>query len=139
YRPVVMASYALNYAWGGEDPTGYHLVNVVLHAANSAMVFLLVEELFPGRALAFLCALLFALHPLRTEAVASIVGRAESLAAFFMLAAWLGYVRGRRRPGLTARLLPPVAFALAALTKESSLAFVALLPVTDFLMGKEPL
>jgi len=135
YRPVVMLTYAINYAVDGEDPTGYHLFNVVLHALNGILIFFLLEELFSRRPLSFLSALLFVLHPIRTEGVASIVGRAESLSAFFILAAWWAYVRQRKEGGARWLTLSLVSFFLAVLSKESAFSFIALLPLTDFLLG----
>ena len=126
---MVMLSYALNYAVGELDPAGYHLVNVLLHAANAALVFLIIEELFANRVFAVWSGLLFALHPIRTEAVAYVVGRAETLAALFFLAAWWCYLR--RRPAAGA-----AAFLAAVLSKESAFTFVAVLPLSDYIAGR---
>jgi hypothetical protein len=136
YRPLVMLSYAVNYSVGGEDPTGYHLVNVLLHAVNGILVFFLLENLFSRRPLSFLAALLFVLHPIRTEGVASIVGRAESLSTCFALAAWLLYVRHKKSGRHLLLWLSAAVFLLAVLSKESTFAFVALLPLTDYLLRK---
>jgi tetratricopeptide (TPR) repeat protein len=135
YRPVVMLTYAVNYAVDGEDPTGYHLFNVVVHALNGILLFFLIEELVSRRPLSFLSALLFILHPIRTEGVASIVGRAESLSAFFILAGWWAYVRQRKEGGPRWLALSLASFLLAVLCKESAFSFIALLPLADFLLG----
>jgi hypothetical protein len=132
YRPVVMVSYALNYAWGGEDPRGYHLVNILLHAANDALVFALLQSLFRMTSLAFLTSILFVLHPIRTEGVASLVGRAECLSTFFVLAAWMAYGKAARSARRRWLLLSAGCFCLAVLTKESAFSFLALLPLTDY-------
>ena len=95
----------------------------------------MLEELFSRRPLSFLGALLFVLHPIRTEGVASIVGRAESLSAFFILSGWWAYVRQRKDGGAGWLGLSAVLFLLAILSKESAFSFVALLPLTDFLLG----
>jgi len=124
YRPMVMFSYAVNYALSGPDPFAYHLVNVLLHAANSTLVWLIVVELFGDRRFAFWSGLLFALHPIRTEAVAYVAGRAETLAAFFFLAAWWLYLKKRLAPAAAA-------FLLAVLSKESAFTFLAVLPISD--------
>ncbi len=129
YRPVVVWSYALNYAVGQSDPWGYHLVNVLLHALNAVLVFLIVQELFGQGTFAFWSGLLFALHPIHTEAVAYVVGRAECLAALFFLAAWWCYLRGRWAAAAGA-------FLLAALSKESALTFLAVPVLSDLVRGK---
>jgi tetratricopeptide (TPR) repeat protein len=84
-----------------------------------------------------LSALLFVLHPIRTEGVASIVGRAECLSAFFIFIAWWAYVRGKKsRPGIWISV-SVFSFILATLTKESAYAFILLLPLTDFASAEE--
>jgi tetratricopeptide (TPR) repeat protein len=135
YRPVVMLSYAVDYALNGEDPSGYHVMNILIHALNGILVFFLLEELFARRMLSLLTALFFVLHPIRTEAVASIVGRAESLSACFVLVAWLLYIRHCKTGRIRWLGLSAAVFVLAVLSKESALAFVALLPATDFILG----
>lgn len=131
YRPLVMLSYACNYAAGGLNPWGYHLANILLHALNAALVLLIVQDLFQDRAFAFWSGLLFALHPIRTEAVAYVAGRAESLAALFFLLAWWYYLR--RRIALSA-----IAFLLAVLSKESAFTFLAAPLLTDWLARRRP-
>jgi len=136
YRPVVMLSYAVDYVLNGENPSGFHVTNILIHALNGILVFFLLEELFARRLLSLLTALFFVLHPIRTEAVASVVGRAESLSACFVLAAWLLYIRHCKSGRIRWLSLSIALFVLAVLSKESAFAFVALLPVTDFILGK---
>lgn len=137
YRPIVMFTYALNYVLDGEDPQGYHLLNVLLHAANGVLVYLVLQALFSRREISFLTALLFALHPIRTEGVASVVGRAEVLSAFFMLLSWYAYLKNRKERGFGWLWLSSGLFLLAALSKESAVIFVALLPLTDFVLHRQ--
>ncbi len=136
YRPIVMLSYALNYALDGEDTQGYHLVNVLLHAANGILVYLILQALFLRPELSLLSALMFVMHPIRTEAVASVVGRAESLSAFFVLLAWWAYLRHMRLRRAGWLWVSAGSFVLAALTKESALSFVLLLPLTDYMLSR---
>jgi hypothetical protein len=105
YRPVTSLSFTLEWMAFGDDPLGYHLLNLVFHALVSLLVFLLLLEV--GAVLPALAGgVLFAVHPLHTEAVANVVGRAELYSAFFYLAACLLYWRGgdwkgwRRAPRL---------------------------------------
>jgi tetratricopeptide (TPR) repeat protein len=88
YRPVATLSYAWNHRLHGLEPFGYHLVNVLLHAAVSVLLVLVALEVLPLAA-ATLAGLLFAAHPIHVEAVANVVGRAELLAALGVLVAWL--------------------------------------------------
>ncbi|XP_026167362.1 protein O-mannosyl-transferase TMTC2 isoform X2 [Mastacembelus armatus] len=93
YRPLCTLSFRLNHAVGGLEPWGYHLVNVVFHGAVT-FLFTSLARLLLGRGLwSLLAGLLFASHPIHTEAVAGIVGRADEGAALFFLLSLLCYIR----------------------------------------------
>ena len=96
YRPVTTASFLLNYAvlGNGESPAGYHWVNFLLHVVNVWLVFALAHRLFRARSAAFIAAAVWAVHPVTTEAVTNIGGRADLLAAFAVLSGLLCYLRG---------------------------------------------
>jgi tetratricopeptide (TPR) repeat protein len=96
YRPVTTLSYLLNYAvlGDGPDPAGYHWVNLALHGVNVSLVYALGVLVFGGPALALPIAAIWGLHPLLTEAVTNIVGRADLLAAFGVLAGLLCHAKG---------------------------------------------
>jgi Flp pilus assembly protein TadD len=122
YRPVTLLTYALNYAFGGSNVVGYHLVNVALHVLCSLAV-LELARLFVGRSRAgaaapLVAALLFALHPVHVEAVTAMVGRAEVLAALGSLGClYLTCTRRRSWWRLGAAL---VVLALGVLSKENA-------------------
>lgn len=94
YRPVTSALLALEWEWFGGDATGFHAINVGLHAVVSLLVFFLLSSVLPVLG-AGVGAGLFAVHPVHSEAVANVVGMAELLSALFLLSACLLYVRGR--------------------------------------------
>ena len=140
YRPLIILSYALNYALAGLAPFPYHLVNVLLHAGNCALVYLLVLALFRTRALALAAAAAFALHPIHTEAVANVVGRAELLANAFLFLSWLWYLRwdeGAARLKRRWLAASVAAFALAIFTKEHAIGLIGLLVLTDLVRASE--
>ena len=97
FRPVTFATLAFNWAVGGNEPLAYHLFNLLMQAGVVWLMFLLMREIFGvspnGKTIAFVASLLFAVHPIHTEAVASVMGRAEMLAAGFLLAAWILHMR----------------------------------------------
>ena len=129
YRPVDLLSFAANWMIHGRYLFGYHAVNVALHVANTWLLFFLFRRRF-GETTAGIAALLFAVLPVHVEAVTSIVGRAEVLAAFFVLLAFFAAARARRR----GRRIPAAAwglYLLAILTKESAVVFPALLFLDD--------
>jgi len=133
FRPVAFATLALNWAIGGAEPFGYHLLNLLLHAGATWLLYILLQELlgdFPeGKTVAFAAALLYAVHPIHTEAVAWVVGRAELLAAGFLFAGWILHLRDRTVASLAC-------FALAVLSKESAVAFFPLVLLGDYVIGK---
>ncbi|MGB7848341.1 MAG: tetratricopeptide repeat protein [Candidatus Acidiferrum sp.] len=133
FRPLTFATFALNWASGGTTVWGYHLVNLLLHSAVTLFLFLVLKELLEtvpqGTTVAWVAALLFAVHPIHTETVASIVGRSESLAVGFLLAAWLLHLHDRLIPAL-------VCFVLALLAKESAVTFLPLALAGDYARGK---
>lgn len=103
-RGLSKLSFTVNYAIGGLDVTGYHLFNLLVHAVNAVLVYLLCCALFfmPPREgsgfprsfemIPFFTALLFAIHPLQTQTVVYIAQRMESLAAMFVLLGLLCFV-----------------------------------------------
>jgi len=153
YIPVTRLTWSLNYVLGGMDPWGYHLVNVLLHAANAAIFYLVARRLLAAAigdgaqrdrhephlgAAAAVAALVFGVHPLRVEPVAWITGRADVLCTTFALLAVWAYLRGVEgggpaRPG--AVLISTAAFAAALLSKGAALP----LPAALFLLDVYPL
>ena len=87
YRPLVLVSYAVQYAMHGLSPAGYTIVNIALHAAVSVLLFALVRAIGGSLFAAGVAGIAFAVHPVHTEAVSGISGRPELLAAFFFLLA----------------------------------------------------
>lgn len=98
YRPITVLTFRWNFLAGGLNPIGYHFINVVLHSIVSALFFHTCIRILNGnfgsktKSLPLLCGMLFALHPIHTEAVANVVGRAEILCALFYLLALLSYI-----------------------------------------------
>ncbi|MBI4544077.1 MAG: hypothetical protein HY703_02650, partial [Gemmatimonadetes bacterium] len=130
YRPVTSLSFALNWAAGRGHPGAFHAVNVLLHAAVAALLLLLLLRLGLPAAAATLGAAVFALHPVHTEAVANIVGRAELLVACFVLIAALAYLRSTARPWLRIPAIA-LAYALALGSKENAIVLPALLVLLE--------
>jgi len=137
YRPLTVLSFALNRAVTGPAPWGFHLVNVLLHAAATILVFRVGSALLGNPPVAFIAALLFALYPIHTEAVANVVGRAEILVAIGVLGALAlllqeGPMTPRR--GAAAAAL----FVLALLSKENAVALVPIWGMVLFYRTEGP-
>lgn len=131
YRPLTMLTYVANHRVD-HDPVGFHLVNVVLHALVSLAVLLLARRLLASPFAATSAAALFAVHPVHTEAVSNVVGRAELLAALLVLSALLATLRARATTGGAARgweAMALIAFAASLLAKESAFTAIGLVAV----------
>src|SRR6266545_849042 len=94
-RPVLYATFLLDRSMYGRHPSGYHLLNLLLHLGSGLLVYHILSRAVTeeGRQIPFWAALLFLIHPLQTEAVTYISGRASGLMAFFYLLAFLLYVK----------------------------------------------
>ena len=112
YRPLTLLSFGVNRLFGA-DAFGYHLVNNALHAVSSVLVLLTAFSLGANRFTGVAAGLLFAVHPVHTEAVDAVVGRADLLAFAFAVGAFLAFVKSAYVP---AGLL----FFFATCAKESA-------------------
>jgi protein O-mannosyl-transferase len=136
YRPLTTLSFLANYAvlGNGTGPGGYHAVNFLLHGLNVTLVYLFGLAIFSEALWALPLAALWGLHPLLTEAVANIAGRADLLAAFGVLAGLLCYSRaleaaGRRRIAWLAAMA--AAQAIGLFSKESAVVLPLLMLLWD--------
>jgi len=138
YRPLVFLSFLLDYAVGGFHPFLYHLTNVLLHAANTVLLFLILRRLI-GRSAGAIAAALFAVHPIHTESVAFVSGRSDLLCAFFLFLALLATIRSFESAGRTARrawtAVSALAYSGALLSKELAVVFPAVLFAYGLIRG----
>lgn len=93
YRPLTVLTFRLNYLFDELNPYGYHLVNVLIHSIVCLLYYKLCFAFMPESA-SLIAALIFAVHPIHTEAVTGVVGRAETLSSLFFLSALLLYIKG---------------------------------------------
>ena len=115
YYPVVYTAFWLQHRLWGDDTTGYHVVNVVLHTCSALLLVLILRRLsVPG---AWLAAALFALHPLQVESVAWIAELKNTLSGVFYLAAMLAYLRFDATRRAPAYALAAAFFVLALFSK----------------------
>jgi len=132
WHPLTWVSLMLDVSVFGLDPRGMHAVNVALHALSAALLFLALHRLTGERGASALVAALFAVHPLRVEAVAWVAERKEVLAGLFFMLTLIAYTRHARRPGTGSYLLVAAALAAGLLAKPMLVSVPALLLVLDF-------
>jgi protein O-mannosyl-transferase len=133
YRPFIIFLYAVQWSIGDGSALVFHAGNILLHAVVSVLVFDLLRRL-TATVPALIGALVFAVHPVHTEAVANIVGQAELVAALVILGGCLVHIS---RPAGVAvswprRLVLVALFAVGLLTKESAVVLPGLLVALDF-------
>ena len=131
-RPVHLVGLMIDAAIWGTNPIGYHLTSVLLHAANTTLLFFVLQRLFvvgrttwPAIAAPFLCALFFSIHPIMTEAVCEPTYREDLLVTAFSLAAILlvlGHNNAAGGRDLIRAGLAASACFLAVGSKESGIA-----------------
>jgi len=135
WHPLTWLSHMLDVSLYGLDVRGHHATSLLLHAANTTLVFLLLRSATGAAGASLLVAALFTVHPTRLESVVWISERKDVLCAFFGLlavAAWIAWVRSRRRP----------LFALAAALHAASLMakpMLVTLPVLLLILDFWPL
>ena len=144
YRPVVTLSYFIDYTVWGLKPFGYHLTNVLLHSINVVLVYLLTIALFRDWRIGFLSAMLFAIHPVQSEAVNAISFREDLLVVFFLLPAFLLFLKitDHSSPvtGHSKRFfyfLSLLLYSLALFSKEMAVTFPLLLVLYHFCFRKD--
>jgi tetratricopeptide (TPR) repeat protein len=121
YFPLVYTAFRIEYGLWGLDPFGFHLINVLFHAANALLLWLLLRRLdIPG---AWFAAAVFALHPVQVESVAWITERKNVMSLFFSLAsllAWLRFIEPRRGSGRRFYAVSLIFYALALSSKVTA-------------------
>lgn len=131
WSPLTWLSHALDVVLFGLDPRGHHLVNVLLHAANTALLFLALRGLTGRTWTSLLAATLFGVHPLRVESVAWVSCRKDVLSGLFWMLAVIAYCRYARRPRCGRYLTVAALFALGLMAKPSVVTFPFALLLLD--------
>ncbi|MBF0554552.1 MAG: hypothetical protein HQK96_08370 [Nitrospirae bacterium] len=141
YRPFLRLSLSLDWGLWRMSPMGYHLHNLIIHAANSGLVFVVAGRLMAkdnGDMLpAFLAALAFALHPAHSEAIAWISGRTDLLATFFFLLGFLGFLIYRWEDNPRGIAICAVFYLFSMFSKENGITLIAVV-VAYGLLTKMP-
>ena len=134
YRPLTSLSLGLNCWINGLNPDGFHVVNRLLHVMICLGILWVLRSLLSDVTAASLTALLFAVHPIQTEAITYIDGRSDALAMLFFVFAWLFHIRARRsaegRRGSFVVAL--ILYLFAMLSKENGVTWIGVILLTEF-------
>ncbi|MCI5135088.1 MAG: hypothetical protein D3920_08460 [Candidatus Electrothrix sp. AW2] len=144
YRPVACFTFALNWYFGQDNPTGYHIVNITIHIITTFFLFLVIRQIMhlidnakekdtKKYFIALLAAILWAVAPIQTQAVTYIVQRMASLAAMFTILAIYSYLKARTEKQYIRWGTLCVLFFLAAIgSKENAVMLPASLLLLEF-------
>jgi tetratricopeptide (TPR) repeat protein len=132
WHPITWLSYLLDTQLFGLHPAGYHFTNILIHAANAVLLFLILESATGYVWRSLIVAALFALHPFNVESVAWIAERKTVLSMFFFLLALAAYGWYARRPGLGRYLAVTVAFVFALMSKAQAITLPVALLLLDY-------
>src|SRR5208282_4612948 len=132
WHPITWLSHALDCELFGLNPAGPHIINVLLHAANAVLLFLILDSTTGLAWRSLVVAALFALHPINVESVAWISERKNVLSMLFFLLALAAYGWYTRRPGVGRYLTVTLAFALGLMTKPQVITFPFALLLLDY-------
>jgi len=140
WHPLTWLSLAVDYAFWGPNPFGFHLTNVTLHALNTVLVVILTKRLLIpagcdprlAMAAAFLCGLVFGLHPIHVESVAWVSERKDVLYAFFYLWSIILYLKYRVTGRRAHYNLCFLMFLLSALSKPMAISLPLVLLTLDY-------
>lgn len=136
YQPLLLMSFSVDYWLGGGSPWWFHLTNVLLHLANSVLVFYLFKQLNRKESLAWMAAALFLMHPAMVETTAWITSRKDLLFSLFYLAGlitWLRYLETSRKNYV---YLTGGLFILSLLSKSQAVTFPLALILLEYLQSK---
>ncbi|MFC1752184.1 tetratricopeptide repeat protein [Thermoproteota archaeon] len=140
YRPTVTLSYMIDYSFLKREPFGYHLTNILLHAVNGILLYILLRLLTTGNFLALCSSLIFCSHPINTSVVNHISFREELLVVSFSLLAFILFLTYKKAYGIKRFIFyffSCFSFFLAALSKEVAIVFPVLLVLYDYIFEFE--
>ena len=139
YRPMSLVVLAIEYQFFGADPKVNHLANILLYAAGVIMLFFFLDRFFERKktAVAFIAALLFAVHPIHTEVVANIKSSDELLCFFFAFSGLYFFLKYMQTGKMAHLMLGCLCFFLSLLSKETVVTFLAVIPLVFFLYRNE--
>ena len=137
YRPFLPLTYAIDYSFWKLNPLGYHITNLLFHIANALLLFYFVFLITKKKAVALFSSLFFLTHPVQTEAVTWISGRADVLFLFFYLTSLIFYVLYRNKEKLFFYFLSIFLFLCSLLSKEMAATLPLMLIIFDYFYGKK--
>ena len=135
YRPVSTLTHFFEYAIWKLNAFGYHLTNLIMHLANSILLYLLIFLVLKDAKLAFWAGVFFSVHPISAEAINVITYREDLLIVFFILLSFIAFIRHKEQHDFKRPLfyyLSILSFGLALFSKEMAISFPVLIILYDY-------
>lgn len=151
YRPLSLVTFAIEYEIFGQNPHIGHFINALLYGLTAVLIFIILQRLFPNSrsqiqdsfskyiTIPFIATLLFIAHPLHTEVVANIKSRDELMSIAGALAALYFMLRYHEEKKIALLIYSSLCFFGALLSKETTVTFIAVIPLTVYFFTRQPL
>ena len=139
YHPLTMLSYCLEYEKFKLNPKSYHVTNLIFHLLNTLLVFCFIWLLTKQKWVAFITALLFAIHPMHVESIAWVSERKDVLYSFFYLAAlcsYIFYLQKEKNKGLF-YALTFLLFIFSVLSKAMAISLPIMFFAIDYFLNRK--
>ena len=136
YPPLTMLSFSIDYYLGKDSTSVYHLHNIIIHAINSFLVFVLFKKIQTNKYVALVIALIFALHPMQTESVSWVSERKNLVCGLFYLISLILYVRYIKAESAKNYLLVLFVFLCALFSKGMAVSLPIALFAIDIWLGR---
>ncbi|MBL7157796.1 MAG: tetratricopeptide repeat protein [Candidatus Omnitrophica bacterium] len=137
YRPFLPLSYAIDYFFWKLNPLGYHISNTLFHVANACLLFFITLALTKDRFISFFTALFFVTHPVQTESVTWISGRADVMFLFFYMASLIAYINFTKTKRFISYFASLFLFSCSLLSKEMAASLPFLIILYDLFYGRK--
>ena len=128
YRPITTLTFAIDYQIAKLTPLFYHLINILIHSFNAILAFLIALKILNNKISAIFASLVFALHPVQTEAVDAVVGRADLLSVGFAFIAFLIHIKYENYKNRFSLIF----YFLSLFCKETSILLPGVIVFYDF-------
>lgn len=137
WRPLFVGWLALNYRLFGLNPTGWHLMNILLHCLATLLGYRLLLSMLSSPTVSAIATGIFAVHPAHIQSVTWISGSTDLLMAVFLFGSMIAYLVSLKTTGWGFRASALVLFFCALLSKEAAISFIAVLFFTDLILSQK--
>lgn len=137
YRPIILTSFVIDAQFSKREPIFYHIANLLYHLISVIILFYLLMRLIDNFQIAYLLSVIFAIHPVLTNAVVWIAGRNDVLVGLFSLLSLLYFIKYIKKDDISNLIIHIFFFLMAILSKEVALILPILFLVYFYLFNKE--